>query len=131
MYIAKIPSGCEVVTHAFHGLAREEVALEPEGALSAHERQRVGQGEQDQVVRPIAPLEERPTVIDVDGHARVLIRTRGVLVPAGPLEDGIDLDGVDRGGSLRQGVRHVVAAARAHDQHIADGSVTEVRVREA
>ena len=122
------PAGGEVVAHRFHGLAGEEVALESERPLAAHQGQRVGQGEQDQVVRLIAPLQEGPAIIDVHGDARVLVRVRGVVVPTGLLQDRIDLDRIHRGGSLRQGVRHVVATARAHDQHIADGPASEMRV---
>ena len=66
----------EVVAGRLHRLLGEEVALEAERRLARHERDRVRQREQDQVVLLVGALEERAAVVDV-GRRRAGRRRAG------------------------------------------------------
>ena len=108
----------QVIADRTHRLQREQVALQTEPALPRDERQRVGQGEQDEVVASVGPLQERPAVVDVDRHPRVLVRMLRMQVAAEPLQHGIDLHRIDvlRAVGERQG--DVVPAAGPDDQDV-------------
>ena len=103
-----------------HRLRREQVALQSEPALPGDERQRVGQREQDQVVRVrcVRSRNARPS--------SMCTLTRGSWYGCSgcrsrpePLQDRVDLHGVHVRRALRQGERDVVAAAGTHDQDVA------------
>ena len=69
----------EVVAHAGERLLGEQERLEPELALLADQRQRVGQREDDEVVLLVGRAQERAAVVDVAGDARVGVRLVGVV----------------------------------------------------
>ena len=69
-------------------------------------------------------LEEFTTVCDVHADPRILVRVVGMVVDADLVELGIDLDGVDVLGSVRQRNRNVVAIARTDHEDV--GEVVEV-----
>ena len=124
----KDPAGAQVGPHRLHGLQGEQVALEAQRGLAADERQRVGQGEDDEVVATVAALEKGASVVDVHAHARVLVGAIGVVAGADRLDHRVDLDGVDVPGALRESDGDVVAVARADDQDVAQGPALEVPV---
>jgi hypothetical protein len=44
-------------------------------------------------------VQERPSVLDVHGYPGVLVRAIGVKVAAEPIQQRVDLDGVDVSGA--------------------------------
>ena len=66
--------GFEVGPHGLEGFSREQEALEPERSLPRDEDERVRKSEEDEVILPIAPLEERSAILHVITDPRVLIR---------------------------------------------------------
>jgi hypothetical protein len=94
--------GLQVVLHGIERLDREQVALEPERRLPRHQRQRVRQREQDQVVARVGVLQERAAVVHVLGHTRVVVGVVRVPFLPDPLQHRVDLHGVDVRGSLRE-----------------------------
>ena len=76
----------------------------------------------------VGSFQEGPSVVDVHAHARVLVRMVRVQVASQPLQHGVDLHGVDVRRPFRQRQRHVVAAARSHDQDVT-GAGRQMRVR--
>ena len=123
------PAGLQVIAHRGHRFLREQEALEAQRSLPAHERERVGQREQDQVVRAIGSLEEGSTVVDVRGDARIVVRTRRVMRPTRVQDRRVDLHGVHALHAVRERERDVVAVARPDDQHVG-GGLAEMRVRQ-
>ena len=113
------PAGAQVAPHRLHRLQGEQVALEAQRGLAADERQRVRQGEDDQIVAAVAALEIGSPVVDVHADPRVLVGVIGVVASADRLDHRIDLDGVDVPRALREGDGDVVAVARTHDQDVA------------
>ena len=78
----------------------EQVVLQAQGRLAGDDRERVGQGQQHEVVAPVGPLQERPAVVDVGRDPRVGVGAVGVAVAAQPLQCRVDLDRVDPPGPL-------------------------------
>ena len=78
--------GTEVVVGLLDRLAREEIRLQPQLARPAHERERVREREEDEVVLPVGAREEGAPVVDVRRHARVGVRLIGVLLDADLLD---------------------------------------------
>ena len=104
-------------------LAREEIGLQAQLARTAHEREGVGQREEDEVVLPVGARQEGAPVINVRRHPRVGVRLVGVLFDADLLDTRIDLDRVDALSATRERERHIGACSRADDQHVAQGIV--------
>ena len=88
--------------------------------MPREDRERVRDRIQHEVVPPLGVVQERSSVLDVHGHPRILIRAVGVKVAAQPIEERVDLDGVDVSGSSRQSDRNVIAAAGPDDQHVVE-----------
>ena len=101
--MANAPPGFRWSRAASIACEREQVALQAERRLPADQRQRVGQGEQDQVVGCVGLFQEGAAVIDVDRYARILVGVIRVQFGTDLLQLRIDLDGVDVLGALRQG----------------------------
>ena len=114
------PARIQVSPDRRHRLLCEEVVLEPKRALPCEQRQRVGQREQDEVVVVLRLLDEGAPVIDVDAHARVLVRPARMERLAERLDLGIDLDGVDVLRALGERDGDVVAVAGSDDQHVVE-----------
>ena len=89
--------GFQAVTGCLQGLLGEQEALEAQRRLSRQEGDRVGQGQQDQVVLAVGALQEGPSVVDVDLNARVVVGAVGVVVAAQFVEAGVDLHRIDVG----------------------------------
>ena len=119
----------EVALDRLHRFLGEEVVLQPQAALAGEQGERVGQGEHDEVVLARVALDEGPTVADVHGHPRVLVRVAGVVLRSQRLDDGVDLDGVDVLGPVGEGDGDVVAVAGADHEHPV-GRTRQVAVRE-
>ncbi len=100
------------------GLLRKEVALKPQRTCSGHERERVGQREEDQVVLRVCLLEERPAVVDMTGDSRVLIGMVGVVLLTKPQQRRVDLDGIDVLDAVCERDRDIGAGAGADDEHV-------------
>src|SRR5437016_13074980 len=86
--------GLEVIARRLERLLREEVALEPQARLARDERDRVRQGEQDQVVVPIGALQKRAAVVDVDVYAAIRVRMVGMQLLSELVEAGVGPDPV-------------------------------------
>ncbi len=106
-----------MITRRLGGLQGEQIALEPQRTRPGHERQRVGQREQDQVVLLIGLLQERTAVVDVHADPGVLIGVIGIVLRAEALQRRVDLDRVDVRRALRQRDGDIGARAGADDQH--------------
>ena len=85
----------EVVARLLQRLLGEQERLEPDLRGAAHQRQRVGQREEDQVVLLVRACQERPAVVDVPGDPRVLVGLVGVAVDADLHDPRVDVDRVD------------------------------------
>ena len=120
--------GLQVLVDLLHRFAGEQVALQPQRRLTGEDRERIGDRVQDEVVSALGVVEERPTVLDVHRHARVLIRVVGVMVATESIQQRVDLHGVDVCRALRERDRHVVAAAGADDQHVRERVLRRVLV---
>ena len=123
--------GFEVGPHGLEGFSREQEALEPQRSLPRDQDERVRKSEEDEVILPIAPLEERSAILDVITDPRVLIGPVRVALSTEPLEDRVDLDGVDvpRASGEREG--DVVAGAGPDDEHLVQRVVRDVTIRVA
>ena len=122
-------AGGQVGSRGLNGLGREQVVLEADGCGLARERRLgVGQRIQDQRVALVRVLEERPSVVDIDAHARALIGVLGVVLLPESHELGVDLDGVDVASPLRQGHADVVACARSDHEHVGERAACHVPV---
>ena len=119
----------QVVPDLLHRVAGEQVALEPKRRLTGEDRERVGDRVEDEVVAAIGVVEEGPAVLDVHGDPRVLVRMIRMAVAAEPIQERIDLHGVDALGAVRQRDRDVVAAAGADDEHVRERVGGRVPVR--
>ena len=130
-----------VVVHG-HGAARsqvgpglldrlqgEQVALQPQVGLPVDRGQRVGQGEQDQVVVLLGVLQEGPAVSIVRGHPGTVVRVIGVLAAAELEQHRVDLDRVHVPGALGQGHRDIIAGACPDDQDVLQRRPGHVLVR--
>ena len=100
------------------GLLREEVALESQRGLAAHQRERVRQREQDHVVAGLRPLKKGASVVDVGAHPRILVGVIRMQPSTEPVQDRVDLDGVHVLRALAQGHGHVVPRPGSDDQHV-------------
>src|SRR5439155_3242583 len=98
----------------------EEVALEPQCRLALHQREGVGQREQDQVVLPAGSLEEGATVLDVLMHPRVGVDVIGVVQLAELIQLRVDLYRVDALCSPREGDAGVVPTTGTDDEHVVE-----------
>ena len=112
------PVVSEVVADACEGLLGEQEGLEAEVGRRAHQRQGIGQREDDQVVLLVGVAQEGAAVVDVPRDARILVGAIRVLRDADGLDLGVDLDRVDVLGAVRQRLRHVAATAGPDDQHV-------------
>ena len=74
--------GGQVLAGGGQGLFGEQEALQPDLRGPGDQGQRVGQGEQDQVVLGVGGLQERPAVVDVPGDPRIVVGVVGVLLDA-------------------------------------------------
>ena len=104
--------GGQVVAHRLEGLDGEQERLEPDVAGGADEGQRVGQGEDDQVVLLVGGAQEGPAVVDVARDPRIVVGMQGVMRHADLLDGRVDLDGVDVAGAVAERDRDVVARCR-------------------
>ena len=86
--------------------------------MPRHERQGIRQGEDDQVVPLVGPLDECPPIVDVDGHPGVPVRPAGVELLAEPVDLRVDLDRIDVACALREGDGDIGAGARSHDEDV-------------
>ena len=107
-----IAAGRQVVAGLAHRFLGEQERLEPDAGRRADQRQRVGQGVDDEVVLLVRAVEERPAVVDVDGHPRIRVDVLGVEVAADLGELRVDLDRVDVLRAPGQGERGVGARCR-------------------
>ncbi len=121
----------EVVARLGDGLLGEQVRLEPELAGARDEGQRVGQGEEDEVVLLVVARQEGATVVDVDADARVVVGLVRVDLAADLLDPRVDLHRVDVLRALGQGEGDVGAGAGAHDEHAVERVVDGPLVRTA
>jgi hypothetical protein len=108
----------------------EQVALQAQGRLAGDDRERVGQGQHDQVVAAAGLLQERPAVVDVGRDPRVEVGAVGVAVTSQALQGRVDLDRVHVPGPVGQGHGHVVAGAGSDHQHLVQGPGRQVPVGE-
>ncbi len=118
-----------MVARGLERFLREEVALESELAVAGDERHRVGQREDDQVVRVARALEERASVVDLHVDPRVVVRVIGVPLLADLVDPRIDLDGVDVLRALRQREGDVGARTGPDDEHVPERVVADALVR--
>ena len=107
-----------MIASSFHRLSGEQVALEPEARLARDQCERVGKGEEDEVVPTVGALEERAPVVDVDVHPRVAVRMIRVQLLPQLVEAWVDLDSIDPPRTALERAGDVVAGSRAHDQHL-------------
>ena len=107
----------QVLAHGLERLFGEEVALEPDRRLSTHERQGIGEGEENQVVLLLGALQERPTIVRDAADARILVRVVGMELCTELLELRIDVHGVDVAGALQERDRDVATAAGPRSGH--------------
>ena len=124
-------AGREVVACGCDGFRGEQVGLQADRARAVDQHEGVRQREQDQVVLGVRLLEERPTVVDVGGDARVLVGPVRVPLLADLQDPRVDLDRVNMLGALGQRDRHVAAGARTDDQHATQPVAGEPLVRHA
>jgi hypothetical protein len=55
----------QVRARLLHGLDGEQVVLQAQRRLAGDDRERVGQGQHDEVIAPVRPFQERPAAVDV------------------------------------------------------------------
>ena len=115
----------EVPADSLEGFQREEERLEPDVGLVAHQRQRVRQGEHDEVVLLVRAGQEGPSVVHVSSDTFVVKGPVGVSLHPQGQDARVDLDRIDVPGTSRQGQRHIRPAARTHDQHVVVGRLRE------
>ena len=96
----------------------EQVALEPDRRRALHERERIGEREDDEIPRLVRSLEERTPVVDVHGDARIVVGMGRVMIGGEVEQSLVDLDGIDMLRSHGQRLGHVVAAAGPDHEHI-------------
>ena len=120
----------EELAHRRHRLGGEEEVLEPQAALAGEQGERVGQGEQDQVVLTLLSLDKGPAVVDMDRHPGVLVRMARVVARAEVLDDRVDLDRIDVLGAVGQRDRDVVAVPGSDDEDSVERRLVDVPVRE-
>ena len=123
--------GLEVVVRRAQGLLGEQEGLESDLRGAVDERERVGQGEQDQVVLRVGVLQEGPAVVHVGGDALVLVGVVGVVLAAELQDPGVDLDGVHVLGTLAQGDGDVRPRTCADDEHVVEAHPRQPLVRRA
>ena len=97
----------------------EQVALQPHLAAARDQRERVGQGENDQVVGAVRTFQQRPAVVDVHVDPGVVVRVVGVVLTPELQQPRVDLDGVDTRRAALQRDSHVDAVAGADDEDVA------------
>ena len=117
----------QVIAGGGDGFLREQVRLETQLACAGDKGERVGQGEQDEVVLRVVARQEGTSVIDVDRHAGVVIRLIRVDLAADLLDSRIDLDGIDMLRPAGERERDVGSGARTDNedvvQRIVDGAL--------
>ncbi len=109
-------------------LLGEEERLEAQRRLLADQGQRVGQGEDDEVVLLVGVAQECTAVVDVGADTRVVVGPVRVAGLADLEQLWVDLDGVDMTRAVVQRQRDVRAAARSDDEHLGIGPVGEPAV---
>ena len=120
-----MPSGRQVVPDLVECLRREEERLEAEVRRGADQRQRIGQGEDHEVVLARAAPQERPPVVVDPGHARIVVRPVRVVADTDLLDLRVDLDRVDMLGAVLERHRDVRAGAGPDDQHALERPLRE------
>jgi hypothetical protein len=122
--------GAQVGAHRLHRLQGEQVALQTDLACPRDQGERIRQGEDDRVVRPVGALQEGAAVVDVDVHARIGVRVVRIELSPQLLYSRVDLDGVHRGRAVSQGLSDVDAVARTDHQHITRVATCRALVRQ-
>ena len=94
--MTKMPSRRQLVAHIVEGLRGEQERLEAQVRRGADERQRIGQGEDDEVVlaRSLRRRNARPSSM-MRRDPRIVVRTVRVVADADLLDLRVDLDGID------------------------------------
>ncbi len=69
-------------------------------------------------------------VVDVNRDTRALVGVLGVVLLAELDEIGVDLDGIDMAGPLREGHTDVIARPGPDDEHVAERPRIHVTVEE-
>ena len=118
-------AGGEVITGGGDGFLGEDERLEPNAPGRADERERIREGEDDEVVSLLGRPEERAPVVDRERYARIVVHALGVEVDPDLCELGIDLDRVHVPGTACEGERRVGAATGTHDQRVVEGPLRE------
>ncbi len=118
---ARLQVGLDVRERLF----RVQERLEADVAGRREQRQRVGQGQDHEVVVLVGLAQERPPVVDRRRHPRILVGPEHVLVAADPVDRGIDLDGVDVAVAALDRRGDVVAGPGADDQHVVEAVARE------
>ncbi len=112
----------EVAPHRGHGLFGEQVALETDRAAPGEQDERVGEREEDEVEACVRAFEKCTSVIDMCRDPRIVVRPVRVDTSTEIEDLGIDLDGIDVGGSHLESDGDVVAGARPDDEHPLGGA---------
>jgi hypothetical protein len=111
------PVGFEMIGSGLEGFASEQVTLQPHRGLATEQRQRVRQGEDDEIVTVVTPLEERPAIIDEPMDPRIGVRSLRVETLTDLHQLRVDLHRIHAGSTLAQRNGYVVPVPRADDEH--------------
>ena len=113
-----IPDGGE-------GLVGEQERLKSDIARRTHERQRVRQREDHEVVVFARGPQKGPTVVDVVSDSRIRVGLERMKIGADLLDRGVNFHGIDVPGAVLQRHGHIVAGPSADDEDLVVGLAGE------
>ena len=112
------------------GLLGEQEALEPDAAVAAVKNERVHQAIDDQVILSIGPLQDPSPIVQVHVDSWIVVGPLRMVLRAQPVNDRVDLNGVDVRHVVSQGMRHVVAGPGPDNQDLFEWLIAGVTLEQ-